>query len=77
VLLEHASGRLRYELIELKKSLLAGASFSQALAKSGIFPATMVQLVMAGEASGELAPLLTQIHQQQIHQQQIHQLNLK
>jgi type II secretory pathway component PulF len=66
--LEQASGRLRYELIQLQSALLTGASFSQALSQSRIFPPTIVQLVAAGEASGELAQLLTQIHQQSVRQ---------
>ena len=70
--LEPSSGRLRYELIQLKSTLLTGSSFSKALSQSGIFPPTLVQLVAAGEVSGELAALLTQIHQQQARQ-----INLK
>ena len=68
VYLEQASGRLRYELIQLQSALLTGATFSQSLSLSGIFPPTIVQLVAAGEASGELAELLTQIHQQRTRQ---------
>lgn len=64
VVLDQAPARLRYELIQLQKALLNGANFSQALSKSHLFSQTMVQLVAAGEASGELALLLTQIHQQ-------------
>ena len=63
--LEQASGRLRYELIQLQSALLSGATFSQSLSLSGMFPSTIVQLVAAGEASGELADLLTQVHLQQ------------
>ena len=66
--LEQASSRLRYELIQLQSALLTGASFSKALSQSRIFPPTIVQLVAAGEASGELAQLLTQIHQQSVRQ---------
>ena len=69
--LEQASGRLRYELIQLQNSLLAGASFSQSLSQSRIFPPTIVQLVAAGETSGELAELLTQIHQQHACQENL------
>ena len=68
VRLEQAPVRLRYELIQLQNALLTGASFSQALSQSRIFPQTIVQLVAAGEASGELAELLTQIHQQRTRQ---------
>ena len=68
VYLEQASGRLRYELIQLQSALLTGATFSQSLSLSGIFPPTIVQLVAAGEASGELADLLTQVHLQQTRQ---------
>jgi len=68
VQLEQASGRLRYELIQLQSTLLTGASFSQSLSQSRIFPTTIVQLVAAGEASGELADLLAQIHQQHTRQ---------
>jgi protein transport protein HofC len=64
VVLDQSPARLRYELIQLQKALLNGANFSQALSKSHLFSQTMVQLVAAGEASGELALLLTQIHQQ-------------
>ena len=64
VILTQAPARLQYELMQLQKALLNGASFSQALAQSCLFPNTMVQLVAAGEASGELATLLTQMHQQ-------------
>ena len=62
--LEEAPPRLRYELIKLQSALLAGAKFSQALSQSGLFPPTIVQLVAAGEASGELADLLSKIHRQ-------------
>lgn len=72
VYLAKAPKRLRYELIVLQKSLLSGASFSQALAQARIFPATLVQLVAAGEVSGELAQVLTQVYQQQGRQ-----INLK
>jgi len=71
VQLEQASGRLRYELIQLQSTLLTGASFSQSLSQSRIFPTTIVQLVAAGEASGELADLLTQIHQQHTRQENL------
>ena len=71
VQLERASGRLRYELIQLQSTLLTGASFSQSLSQSRIFPTTMVQLVAAGEASGELADLLAQIHQQHVRQENL------
>ena len=64
VVLAQVPARLKYELIQLQKALLNGASFSQALAQSRLFPKTMVQLVAAGEASGDLATLLIQMHQQ-------------
>ncbi|MFT7178734.1 MAG: type II secretory pathway component PulF [Oceanospirillaceae bacterium] len=69
--LEQASGRLRYELIQLQSALLTGANFSQALSQSRMFPPTIVQLVQAGEASGELGELLTQIHQQSARQENL------
>ncbi|MDC9719537.1 MAG: type II secretion system F family protein [Gammaproteobacteria bacterium] len=66
--LDKAPVRLRYELILLKNALLKGTGFSQALAQSGVFSNTLVQLVAAGEASGELGELLTKIHHQQAQQ---------
>ena len=66
--LEQGSGRLRYELIQLQNALLRGVSFSKALSQSRLFPATIVELIAAGEASGELAALLIQVHQKRAHQ---------
>ncbi len=68
VQLENVSNRLRYELIKLQDSLLAGESFSKALAHSGLFEPILVKLVAAGEASGELSELLSQVHAQKSRQ---------
>ena len=71
VRIEEAPPRLRYELIELKNALLTGVKFSQALSQSGLFPTHLVQLVAAGEVSGELAHLLEQIYEQYSHQENL------
>jgi len=66
--LQQASGRLRYELIQIQNALLSGVSFSNSLSQSRLFPTTIVHLVAAGEASGELATLLAQVHEKQVQQ---------
>jgi len=45
-------------LSSVEKSLERGVSFSEALKGSGFFPVFLMQMIEAGEASGELSPML-------------------
>ncbi len=57
-----SSRRLYNTLKDLKKSMEGGLSFHQALAKhSAIFPSLWVNLVESGEASGNLAVVLSRL----------------
>jgi general secretion pathway protein F len=50
--------RLRQALQEVAQRVKAGESTSQALAATGVFPATAVQLARVGEETGRLEELL-------------------
>ncbi|MDN5280774.1 MAG: ral secretion pathway protein [Clostridiales bacterium] len=59
VLKENHSSLLQFEALdEVEKSLERGVSFSEALKASGFFPVFLIQMIEAGEASGELSPML-------------------
>ncbi len=59
VLKENHSSLLQYDaLSSVEKALERGVSFSDALKSSNFFPLFVVQMIEAGEASGELAPML-------------------
>ncbi len=59
VLKENHSSLLHNEaLTKVEKSLERGVSFSEALKTAGFFPLFVIQMIEAGEASGELAPML-------------------
>lgn len=59
VIRENETSILQNEALEkVEKSLERGVSFSEALKSSGSFPFFMIQMIEAGEASGELAPML-------------------
>lgn len=59
VLKENHSSLLQFEaLTAVEKSLERGAAFSEALKNAGFFPLFVIQMIEAGEASGELAPML-------------------
>jgi type II secretory pathway component PulF len=50
---------LQYDaLSSVEKALERGVSFSDALKSASFFPLFVVQMIEAGEASGELAPML-------------------
>jgi len=61
---DRAPMRLRIELVKIQQRLLSGASFADAIARSGLFSSALVHLIAAGEASGELPKLLAQTHTQ-------------
>ncbi len=61
---DKAPMRLKIELVKIQQSLLSGASFAGAIARSGLFTSALVHLIAAGEASGELPQLLAQTHTQ-------------
>ena len=59
VIRENETSILQSEaLIQVEKSLERGVSFSEALKTSGSFPLFVIQMIEAGETSGELAPML-------------------
>ncbi|HNX77267.1 MAG TPA: type II secretion system F family protein [Candidatus Rifleibacterium sp.] len=59
VIRENETSILQSEaLLEVEKSLERGVSFSEALKTSGSFPVFVIQMIEAGETSGELAPML-------------------
>ncbi len=59
VIRENETSVLQAEALEkVEKSLERGISFSEALKTSGNFPVFVIQMIEAGEASGELAPML-------------------
>ncbi len=59
VIRENETSLLQSESLAIvEKSLERGGSFSEALKSSGAFPFFMIQMIEAGEASGELAPML-------------------
>jgi len=59
VIRENETSLLQSESLAIvEKSLERGVSFSEALKSSGAFPFFMIQMIEAGEASGELAPML-------------------
>jgi MSHA biogenesis protein MshG len=59
VVRENETSILQAESLEkVEKSLERGASFSEALKNAGGFPVFVIQMIEAGEASGELAPML-------------------
>jgi type II secretory pathway component PulF len=49
---------LKEALEKVEKSLERGAPFSDSLKNTGHFPLFLIQMIEAGEASGELAPML-------------------
>lgn len=59
VLRENHASLLQYEALgQVEKSLERGVSFSDALKSAEFFPLFVIQMIEAGEASGELAPML-------------------
>jgi type II secretory pathway component PulF len=59
VLKEHQDSLLQYEaLTTVEKTLERGASFSDSLKEAKSFPVFLIQMIEAGEASGELASML-------------------
>ncbi len=59
IIRENETSLLQAEALEkVEKSLERGISFSEALKTSGNFPLFVIQMIEAGEASGELAPML-------------------
>lgn len=59
VLRENHSSMLQFEaLTKVEKFLERGISFSEALKNADFFPVFLIQMIEAGEASGELSPML-------------------
>ncbi len=59
VIRENETSQLQSEALEkVEKALERGISFSEALKTSGSFPLFVIQMIEAGENSGELAPML-------------------
>jgi general secretion pathway protein F len=60
ILQRHHASLLQKEALQLvEKALEQGASFSEALKEAGYFPVFLLQMIEAGEASGELAGMLS------------------
>ncbi len=59
VIRENETSILQIEALEkVEKALERGIAFSEALKTTGSFPVFVVQMIEAGEASGEMAPML-------------------
>ncbi|MDD2998823.1 MAG: type II secretion system F family protein, partial [Candidatus Riflebacteria bacterium] len=56
---ENETSILQSEALEkVEKALERGVTFSEALKGTGAFPLFLIQMIEAGEASGELSPML-------------------
>ncbi|GAB4273679.1 MAG: type II secretion system inner membrane protein GspF [Candidatus Rifleibacteriota bacterium] len=59
VLKENHASLLQFDALDqVEKSLERGASFSESLKSANYFPLFVIQMIEAGEASGELSPML-------------------